>query len=205
MVGHFVGILYNQNNVATEASPVTTLLEMAVCDDICRMLGFRDPEVKSDLPRPWAHITCDGSVANAESIWAARNLKFHALSLVDAIRHDPALSDAKNVTVGTLDGGRKRMLDLTTWELLNLPMDEAIELATRVTLTSGIDAEALKTALDGRTVADLGMIEFSRRFIPDTPAPVILAPATAHYSWPKGASLVGLEADASQHLREGGG
>ena len=192
VVGYFVGLLYNQNNVATEASPVTTLLEMAVCDDICRMLGFRDPEVDSDLPRPWAHITCDGSVANAESIWAARNLKFHALSLVDAIRHDPALASARNVTVGTLDGGRKRLLDLSSWELLNLPMDEAIELSTRVTRTAGIDAEVLKAALSERTIADLGMIEFSRRFMPDTPAPVILAPATAHYSWPKGASLVGL-------------
>lgn len=192
VVGHFAGLLYNQNNVATEASPVTTLLEMAVCDDICRMLGFRDPEVESDTARPWAHITCDGSVANAESIWAARNLKFQALSLVDAIRHEPALADARNVTVGTLEGRRKRLLDMSSWELLNLPMDEAIELSTRVTKSAGIDPDVLKAALDGRTVADLGMIEFSRRYIPDTPPPVILAPATAHYSWPKGASLVGL-------------
>ena len=192
VVGHFVGLLYNQNNVATEASPVTTLLEMAVCDDICRMLGFRDPEIESDLPRPWAHITCDGSVANAESIWAARNLKFLPLSLADAIRHDPALAPARNVTVATLGGGRRRLLDLATWDLLNLPMDGAIELATRVTATAGIDGATLKAALDGRTIADMGMVEFFRRFLPDVPAPVILAPATAHYSWPKGASLVGL-------------
>lgn len=96
VVGHFAGLLYNQNNVATEASPVTTLLEMAVCDDICRMLGFRDPETASHLPRPWGHITCDGSVANAESIWAARNLKYLPLALADAIRHDPGLAEAKS-------------------------------------------------------------------------------------------------------------
>lgn len=192
LVGYAAGLLYNQNNVATEASPVTTLLEISVCDDICRMLGFRDPEAESDLPRPWGHITCDGSVANAESIWAARNLKYLPLTLADAVRHDARLAAAKTVTLLTLEGRRKRLLDLDSWELLNVPVDEAIGLSARITATAGIDAETVAAAIAGRTVADLGMIEFSRRFLPDTPAPVILAPATAHYSWPKGASLVGL-------------
>ncbi|MBS1304280.1 pyridoxal-dependent decarboxylase [Loktanella sp. SALINAS62] len=192
VAGYFAGLLYNQNNVATEASPVTTLLEMAVCDDICRMLGYRDPETETDLPRPWGHITCDGSVANAESIWAARNLKYLPLAMADAIRHIPALADARQITVLTLDGKRSTLLDLDTWELLNLPVDEAIGLSLRVTTAAGIDPDTLKSSLAGRTVADLGMIDFARRFLPDVPAPVILAPATAHYSWPKGASLVGL-------------
>ena len=192
VVGHFAGLLYNQNNVATEASPVTTLLEMAVCDDICRMLGFRDPETESDLPRPWGHITCDGSVANAESIWAARNLKYLPLALADAIRHDPALAGAKSATVALLDGTRRRLLDLDIWEMLNLPVDAAVGLSARLTSACGVSADAVAAALSGRTIADLGMIEFARRFLPDVPAPVILAPATAHYSWPKGASLVGL-------------
>ncbi|NNU79918.1 decarboxylase [Halovulum dunhuangense] len=192
VVGHFAGLLYNQNNVATEASPVTTLLEMAVCDDICRMLGFRDPEEDSALPRPWAHITCDGSVANAESIWAARNLKFLPLTLADAVRHDARLAPARTLTLLTLEGRRRRLLDLASWELLNLPVDEAIGLSARITATAGIPPEVVAAAIEGRTVADMGMIEFARRYLPDTPAPVILAPATAHYSWPKGASLVGL-------------
>ncbi|CUH22271.1 L-2,4-diaminobutyrate decarboxylase [Jannaschia seosinensis] len=192
VIGHFAGLLYNQNNVAAEASPVTTLLEMAVCDDLCRMLGFRNPEEESDLPRPWGHITCDGSVANAESIWAARNLKFLPFALADAVAHDPRLASARNVTVRTLDGRRRRLLDLDTWSRLNLPVDEAVGLSERVAAAGGIDPETIAAALAARTIADLGMIEFSRRFLPDTLAPVILAPATAHYSWPKGASLVGL-------------
>jgi glutamate/tyrosine decarboxylase-like PLP-dependent enzyme len=192
VVGQVVGILYNQNNVATEASPVTTLLEMAVCDDLCRMLGFRDPEEVSDEPRPWGHITCDGSVANAESIWAARNLKYLPLALADAVRNDTRLATAKAVTLRLLDGRRRRLLDLDTWSLLNLPIDEAVGLSARVVATSGVAPDVIAAAIKGRTVADLGMIEFARRFLPDTPAPVLLAPATAHYSWPKGASLVGL-------------
>jgi hypothetical protein len=40
MVGYFAGMLYNQNNVAAETSPVTAQLEREVGQDLCRMLGF---------------------------------------------------------------------------------------------------------------------------------------------------------------------
>ncbi len=40
VAGYLAAILYNQNNVAAEASPVTTMMEIAVGDDLCRMLGF---------------------------------------------------------------------------------------------------------------------------------------------------------------------
>ena len=39
-VGLFAALLYNQNNVAAEASPVTTRLEIEVGNDLCRMLGY---------------------------------------------------------------------------------------------------------------------------------------------------------------------
>lgn len=68
--GYFAAMLWNQNSVAAEASPVTTALEIEVGRQLCTMLGYgADPE-------PWGHITCDGSVANAEALWAARNLRF---------------------------------------------------------------------------------------------------------------------------------
>jgi glutamate/tyrosine decarboxylase-like PLP-dependent enzyme len=79
-VGYFAAMLYNQNNVAAEASPVTTLLEIEVGKDLARMLGYTVPESATVPPGtivPWAHITCDGSVANAESMWAARSSLSH--------------------------------------------------------------------------------------------------------------------------------
>ncbi|KAF4501132.1 L-tyrosine decarboxylase [Fusarium agapanthi] len=75
-------MMYNPNNVATEASPYTTSVERDVGVDLCRMLGYgygvggEDSDVV-----PWGHITCDGSVANLEAIWAIRTLKFYPLSL----------------------------------------------------------------------------------------------------------------------------
>ena len=35
IAGYFAAMLYNQNNVAAEASPVTTLLEIQVGQDFC--------------------------------------------------------------------------------------------------------------------------------------------------------------------------
>ena len=81
IVGMFAGMLYNQNNVAAEASPVTTRLEIEAGNDLCRMLGYAVPDGLAEgaadgASIPWGHITSGGTVANIEALWAARNLKY---------------------------------------------------------------------------------------------------------------------------------
>ncbi|MEO8242683.1 MAG: pyridoxal-dependent decarboxylase [bacterium] len=195
VVGYFATMLYNQNNCTPEASPITTALEMEVGDDLCRMLGYTIPDredVRNGAIRPWGHITCDGSVANIESMWAARNIKYLAVGLAAAIRHDPDMAQARDVTVTTLQGKRHRLVDLDNWTLLNLPIDQVIKLPARIAKTAGIGEPVLKAALASHSIQDLGLLEFHRRFLPDTPAPCVMAPATAHYSWIKAGSLLGL-------------
>lgn len=51
--------------VAFEASPVTTLLELEVGNQLCSMLGYPTNE----NIKPWGHIACDGTVSNMESMW----------------------------------------------------------------------------------------------------------------------------------------
>ena len=102
VLGYLAAILYNQNNVAAEASPVTTLLEMEVGRDLCAMLGYTVPPVDavpdaSGPPVPWGHITCDGSVANIESMWAARNLKYFPVALAAALKGDARLKAARGL------------------------------------------------------------------------------------------------------------
>jgi glutamate/tyrosine decarboxylase-like PLP-dependent enzyme len=196
VLGYFGAMLYNQNNVAAEASPVTTFLEMEVGDDLCRMLGFAlpPPNAPAGTTRPWGHITCDGSVANAESMWAARNLKFYAVSVAQALRHEPALAKARGLTVSTCDGRERPLADLGTWELLNLRVDDVLALAPRI-LALGIQPPALDDALSSYLLQDLGLAPFSARFLADVAAPAVLAPCTAHYSWPKAAALLGLGRD----------
>ena len=79
-VGYIAGLLYNQNNCASEGGPATTLMEIEVGVQLCKMLGY-NTEVKSKGPKGWGHITCGGTVANLEALWAARNLKFYPIAI----------------------------------------------------------------------------------------------------------------------------
>lgn len=191
--GYFAGMLYNQNNVAAEASPVTTAMEIGVARDLCQMLGFR----KTKEIEPWGHITCDGSVANLEAMWAARNLKYQAAALARAIRIMPALKDAQDMVINMPDGRVARMMDLDVWELLNLEVDEILSLEKRMVSDHGVEETAVQAAIDTFSFRALGAAAFDREVLQGAvPAqPVVLVPATAHYSWHKAATILGMGTD----------
>ena len=199
-VGLFAALLYNQNNVAAEASPVTTRLEIEAGNDLCRMLGYRVPsDGKEPAPgqvAPWGHITSGGTVANIEALWAARNLKFAAVGLRAAIRAVPALAGARTLEVPLWGGDCGRLVDLDTWTLLNLDLDVIAGLPGAVAAL-GIDPAVLTEALVPYAVQHTGLVSFYRAFMQDVQEPpVFLAPATGHYSWPKAATLLGLGQNA---------
>lgn len=191
--GYFAGMLYNQNNVAAEASPVTTAMEIGVARNLCHMLGFR----KTGDIEPWGHITCDGSVANLESMWSARNLKYHAPALARAIRVMPELADAQDMVINTPDGRAVRMMDLDVWALLNLDVDEILSLEKRMASEHGIEEPAIQAAIDTYSFRALGAAAFDRDILHgEVPAnPAVLVPATAHYSWDKAATILGMGTD----------
>lgn len=191
MLGYFSAMLYNQNNVAAEASPVTSQLEAVVGDDLCKMLGFKYPEDK-DAIRPWGHITCDGSVANLEAMWAARNLKYYPISVVEALKNETALASAKWMTVPLLNKSRRQLIDLDAWTLLNLGIDDVLDLTPRMEREYGISPEIITKSLDPYTIQSLGFDEFNRRYIKDILQPVLMGPSTKHYSWPKNAAVLGI-------------
>ena len=194
-VGYFAAMLYNQNNVAAEASPVTTLLEIQVGKDLCYMLGF-DTEAnnRDDAILPWGHITCDGSVANGESMWAARNLKFLPVALAAAVAIEPSLKAAKMVTVQTCQGGRGRLIDLSVWQLLNLPIDDVIALPVSIAEQSDVDEAIVHQMIDKYSVQNIGLVKFQQRFLEtyEQATPVVLVPATCpllmaknrRFDWP---------------------
>ena len=196
--GYFAGMLFNQNNVAAEASPVTTGLEIRAARELCTMLGYK----VDCTPEPWGHITCDGSVANTESMWAARNLKYQAVALARAIRVEPDLADAQGFAVRTPDGAWARLLDLTLWELLNLSVDDALDVPRRLIEEAGIKDVAVQAAIDTYSIQAKGVAEFNEemRHGAVKPTGAILVPATAHYSWMKAAALLGLGRNAVRFI-----
>ena len=69
LLGYFMTMLYNPNNVSIEASPLTTVAEIRAGEQLCELFGFN---IKRNDPKAvvaWGHITCGGTVANLESIW----------------------------------------------------------------------------------------------------------------------------------------
>lgn len=59
-------MIYNPNNVATEASPYTTEVERQVGQELCEMLGYNGPD---ENPAPWGHITCVSVSAYGSRQW----------------------------------------------------------------------------------------------------------------------------------------
>ena len=196
ILGYFAAMLYNANNVAFEGSTATTLLEMSVGDDLCRMLGYAIPDagaIRAAAVRPWGHLTSGGSVANVEAIWSARNLKFLPLSLQAALRHEPSLNPARDMTVPLPTGEVLPLVEADAWSLLNMKGDEILALPARLTGGYGIPLETITAAVSDNLVQTLGMHEFSRRYLGSLEwQPVIVVPGTKHYSFPKAAAMLGI-------------
>lgn len=77
LLGYAMTMIYNPNNVTVEASPFTTVAELKAGQQLCEMFGYNINPQKEDVPTAWGHITCDGTVANLESIWVGMCRVFH--------------------------------------------------------------------------------------------------------------------------------
>jgi len=193
MAGYFAAMLYNQNNVAIEASPITTVLEVEACEDLCEMLGY-----KETTPKPWGHLTCGGSTANIEAMWAARNLKYYPFSFREGLNNLNS-TVAGQFIVNLPSGNTKSLTQMTTWEMLNLSVDEVLNLFERAIDPDGdygLNETDLNDAIDPWTLQNMGFMDFSAKFLTDSTVGdgVILVPASKHYSLPKGAALLGVGA-----------
>ncbi len=125
-LAYMATILYNPNNVAYEASTATTPMEIEAGKDMATMLGF-DPKTS------WGHITTDGTIANYEGLWMARNLK----SFPRAV---------KKVRPDLVKG-------LDDWQLANMPTEKILDLIEKVKKADCFDA------VRGETVRGTGVGE----------------------------------------------
>ncbi|HEY0151078.1 MAG TPA: pyridoxal-dependent decarboxylase [Longimicrobium sp.] len=184
LIGYFATMLYNPNNVAAEASPVTTRMELEVADQLARMIGY-------DPAKQWGHLTSGGTVANFEALWVARNVKY----LPVAVRWAAEEAGVGGLSVGTPAGGRASLDDMDLWGLLNVAPEDAMDLADAFRARLGDDGAAVE-ALARHSLAGLGYQEFGRRlsqqFGDALQDGAVLVPSTAHYSWEKICRALGI-------------
>ena len=192
LIGYFATMLYNPNNVAAEASPVTTRMELEVAEQLARMIGY-------DVDTQWGHLTSGGTVANYEALWVARNVKY----LPVAVRWAAESMGIGGLAVALPDGRRAALEELDLWQMLNLVPAAALDLAAAFRERVG-DAYQAVHALASHSLEGLGFQEFGRRLAAvygdALPPAVVLVPSTAHYSWEKICRTLGIGGGQLVHV-----
>lgn len=204
LLGYFTAMLQNQNNVSIQGSPATTILELFAGNDICSMLGY---DTAAEVP-PWGHITCDGSVANLEALWSARELRFLPVGIKVAL--DKEYPRIKNEIYVQFGGQKVKLAALDAWELLNLANDEILSIPNSIAAAlkdsepdkyrgktiPEIEADVWNCLVTQYSINALGIVRYYRddRFLggKGIGMPAVIVPSSKHYSWPKAASILGM-------------
>jgi tyrosine decarboxylase len=191
IAAYFAAMLHNPNNVTLEASPITTQYEMEVAGQLAKLMGYTG--------ETWGHIASGGTIANFEALWVARNLKFFPHAARDAAR-----SLGLEELPVTLPTGETINLVIAddNWLLANLDTDEALKLraglyAAYAGSRADLHQDEIKKQVDLRLAAHSIAGKGIQRFFSDLDAetiaaPLVLVPATAHYSMQKVIEALGL-------------
>lgn len=126
ILAYSFAMLWNSNNVALESSMATSQMEAEVGEDLAKLFNFNDG---------WGHIVADGSLANLEGIWYARNVKSIPLAIREVFP--------------------KKVEDKTEWELLNMSVEEILALLETFSADE-IDLIKAKSARSGKNLSKLG-------------------------------------------------
>ncbi|MCR8643982.1 tyrosine decarboxylase [Paenibacillus sp. N1-5-1-14] len=127
IIAYTTAMLWNGNNVAYESSPGTSQMEEEVGHQLCKMMSYKEGE-------SWGHICADGSIANLEGLWYARNMKSLPLAIKEV---------APEYVVGKSE-----------WELLNMSTNEILDIMDQI--PDKLDEVKAKSARSGRYLDKLG-------------------------------------------------
>lgn len=218
LLGYIGGLLYNPNNVTTEAAPVTAEWEIEACNKILQMIGFKLPPLppkssKSSEKKAynkqlkeefgWAHIASGGTLANIEALWVARCVKYLPLSIKDVISKElPQLT----VKLKNPSGETKNILDFDNFDLINIKPTESIYLLSKY-IQAYVDfveekhagdevwkidmKKASKEAMAYLNKSDYSLSNNMGKLLSEYPLAIFVS-GTAHYSIHKAADLLGI-------------
>lgn len=168
---------YNPNNVSEEAAPVTVDLEVQVGLQLAKLIGYPHDPAQPDCA--FGHLTSGGTLANVQALRLALALKAFPVAL-------------RAVQPPGFD------LPPDDWSAFNLSHRDAAALTVRwqawlATLPRAERARWVQVC-ERERLEWLGHSAFFARH-PQLKPPLVLTSSGAHYSWPKGAKLVGLGAE----------
>ncbi|UGB39558.1 pyridoxal phosphate-dependent decarboxylase family protein [Frateuria soli] len=173
---------YNPNNVSEDAAPVTVDLEVQAGLQLARMLGYPHDPARPDCA--FGHLTSGGTVANYQALRLALALKAFPVALRAAQVPDLVLPE-------------------DDWSAFNLSPAASIALLEQwqrwlAALAPPVRAQ-WRAWVEAERIEQRGLAGFFAAH-PQLRVPRVLAPITAHYSWSKGAKLLGLGRDSLELL-----
>lgn len=194
LVAQLITLPYNPNNVVEDAAPVTVELELEAGLMLARMLGFPTDKTRRDCA--FGHLTSGGSIANYEALAMLRSVRYWPVAVAAALRGASHAVIADKLTKLLVLADWRPLIECDDWTLANLTVTECVALRSALSralaaLPDRDEVAALTAAIESERIGALGSVEFHRRH-PTLQPPVVLAPATAHYSWQKAMRLLGL-------------
>lgn len=226
VLGYFAGILYNQNNVVGEVSPITTRLELEFMSKICEMIGYAPFSMKFDKDKPasFGHLSSGGSTAILEGLWTARNIKYYPLSLrlfinsekVNKKHESENLEDAENleskrfyfgdlnkIEIKLPNGTIKEFSKVTSIELLNISPDEVLNLIERINekLETAERIKEYQELIEPFLVQSKGIAGIHAEFKEKLPLPKLFVSQTSHYSWKKNMDILGFGKESVVNIK----
>ncbi len=191
LLAQLVTCFYNPNNITGESGPVTLKMELEVGQQFARMFGFNTDSSKS--PCAWGHLTSGGTNANYESLWNFRAAKLYPVAIKNTLKKLNL-----EIDLSEQSDDYKDFKDYSLWELANFSIDQVIE--TLIAIPSLIKTKygeekhnEYKIEVEKNRIEYLGQALFYAENWQLKP-PVVLVPATAHYSWEKAMRVLGFGA-----------
>lgn len=171
IAGHLAVLLHNPNQTSREVSRAGSEIEKEAIRDLLEMLGM-DPRLGR------GHFTSGGTLANVEGVWHFVHRLDRTLALELLLRREmPELAPANT---GLL---------CRSWDWFD-------PLAGKI--------PDIHRKLETYSLLRLGPHAFARLYKKITgisyDPPLILAPASRHYSWPKAAALLGFGTDSLRKI-----
>lgn len=174
LVAQMLALPYNPNNVSADAAPVTIDLELKAGLQLAAMVGYVADPARPDCA--FGHLTSGGTLANVQGLRLALALKAFPVALRAAKAPLDDLPDDDRAAFNLLPAESTALYARWCDALAAMPGDERARWSRRV---------------EDARLETLGLAEFLARH-PTLSTPLVFAPATAHYSWSKGAKLLGL-------------
>lgn len=208
-LGYYAGLLYNPNNITTEAAPVTVELELEACSTLLEMCGFVPPpqpasgETFREFNRRkpdrfgWAHTTFDGTTATIESLWVARTVRYLPLTIAAACKehkvhvHAKYLGTQLDLSDG-LDPREPDHLRILRHLCLQNPLETLMLFQRFVEQVNSSIHASEHTAFHYLRDADMSIFGSGIQGAFALFKPVIFATGAAHYSIEKACNILGM-------------